>query len=270
MEPIGTLLQQPLAKWKHVLQTRGWRPRQFHCERCLDTGVILIQTPQGERARLCNCILDTKQRGLEDASRLPPKLREERFENFSLQYYSADRIDPETGHSYRALAAFALQQAKRFAETDRLKQDPGWLLFMGEVGRGKTHLAASIVNRLLQRNEEVLFLVVPDFLEALRESMRRDQGNPVYAQWAYTVPYLVMDDLGVHNYSEWTVNQIYSLLNERSLYKRPTVVTTNLSLEQIAALLGARTSSRLIETSQILRLVAEEDIRVRLRREWMG
>jgi DNA replication protein DnaC len=76
---------------------------------------------------------------------------------------------------------------------------------------------------------------------------------------------LVLDDLGAHNFTEWTQNKIFSLINYRMNHGLPCVITTNLSLEEMNQVVGLRTVSRIIEMCKIYRLYVDEDIRVVMR-----
>jgi DNA replication protein DnaC len=62
-----------------------------------------------------------------------------------------------------------VRDAKAFAEEPR-----GWLLIHGASGAGKTHVAAAIANRCIEKGQPALFVVVPDLLDHLRSSYRPD------------------------------------------------------------------------------------------------
>jgi len=86
---------------------------------------------------------------------------------------------------------------------------------------------------------------------------------------ARTIPILIMDDLGAHNYTEWSRNRIYSILNYRMNEQLPTIITTNLDFDEIEQHLGERTCSRLLQMCRVFRLTAPQDIRrqIYMRRE---
>ncbi|MDD2443679.1 MAG: hypothetical protein PHS52_04170, partial [Desulfotomaculaceae bacterium] len=74
-------------------------------------------------------------------------------------------------------------------------------------------------------------------------------------------------DLGAHNYTEWTRNRIYSIINYRLNHRLPVIVTTNIVLEDLEEYLGERTTSRLLEMCRPYRLLVDLDIRVIRRKE---
>jgi len=70
-----------------------------------------------------------------------------------------------------------------------------------------------------------------------------------------------LDDLGAHNYTPWTCNKLYSLLNYRLNYHLPVIITTNLDLVEIEKFLGKRTTSRILQMCNVYRLTVQKDIR---------
>jgi DNA replication protein DnaC len=84
---------------------------------------------------------------------------------------------------------------------------------------------------------------------------------------ARQAPLLVLDDLGAHNYTDWTRNKIYSIINYRLNHRLPVVATTNISPENLEGYLGERTTSRLLEMCRPYRLLVDLDIRAVQRKE---
>ena len=73
---------------------------------------------------------------------------------------------------------------------------------------------------------------------------------------------LILDDLGNHNFSEWTQGILFSILNFRINENLPTIATTNLDLNTLAEVLGERSLSRLISISEPSLLPTPKDIRI--------
>jgi len=228
------------------------------CSLCGGRGLLL----RGEVAVPCGC---TRKAG--GFLRLPPRLSNCRFEDFHLGYYSKDLRDQDRGLTYHELARLALEAAREFCR-DFGAQGDG-LLLMGSVGSGKTLLAGAIANALLARGIGVSFVVVPEWLDLLRESysVPREwrQGSHDLWETAREAPLLILDDLGAHNYTEWTLNSLYSVINYRFNHLLPLLVTTNLGAQDWRDRLGERTTSRLIQMCRACQLLVETDIRVVLR-----
>jgi len=141
-----------------------------------------------------------------------------------------------------------LEQAFRLA-LDFAKSPEGWLVFMGGTGCGKTHLAAAIANYRYQASQPALFIVVPEFLDHLRSTFS-PESKVSYDQLFEIVknaPLLIMDDFGEQSTTLWAREKLYQVINYRYNARRPTVITTRYSLEEIMEGIEASISSRLVD-----------------------
>jgi DNA replication protein DnaC len=132
---------------------------------------------------------------------------------------------------------------------DFAKNPDGWLVFMGETGCGKTHLASAIVNYRYETGKPALFVVVPDFLDHLRSAFN-PESKISYDQLFESVkaaPLLVLDDFGEQSTNPWVKEKLYQLINFRYNSRLPTVITTRLSLDEIMNDVDPSISSRLVD-----------------------
>lgn len=238
------------------------------CEKCGDRGILL----KGEVAVPCTCVKQNSLERLFRDSRLPRKLLGCTLESFNFKYYAVDSLDPEKGITYNELAKLAYQAARNFIQSFLKDSNTDGLLFTGQVGSGKTFLACCIANALLEKGKLVLFAVVPDLLDQIRSTYDNGRGQDEVSEFdlldtAKQVPLLILDDLGAHNYTEWTRNKIYSIINYRLNHQLPVVVTTNIIPEELEKYLGERTTSRLLEMCKPYRLLVDIDIRAVQRKE---
>lgn len=113
----------------------------------------------------------------------------------------------------------------------------GWFVLQGTNGCGKTHLAAAIANRVLDRGGDVFFAVVPDLLDHLRSSFApgNESAYDELFEQVRSAGLLVLDDLGAHVSSPWAQEKLYQLVNYRTVAALPTVVTTDQSFEALQA-----------------------------------
>lgn len=239
----------------------GSGPLPVNCPVCHDRGIVL----DGEVGRPCSCMKQKEIFNKFKHARISRAMMQQTFSTFRLDYYSRLLVDPDRNRSYFEFAQKALQGAKQFVqEYVRNGSAPG-LMFTGPVGSGKTFLASAIANALTERDRQVLFLVVPDLLDDLRATYSRkdsDHTEQDLLDTARSVPVLILDDLGAHNYTEWTRNRIYSIINYRLNYGLPVVITTNLNMEELDEYLGERTTSRLSQMCRGFKLFVEQDIRM--------
>jgi DNA replication protein DnaC len=145
-----------------------------------------------------------------------PLLREMTFATFNYRPTGPDLTDT---------VARKLQQAYTIAR-DFASRPEGWLVLVGDTGCGKTHLAAAIAHQQRGAGLPYLFVVVPDFLDALRSlaagGMARE--TPDYFERVSKSAFLVLDDLGVHSETPWAQEKLFQLLNYRYNAKLPTVI----------------------------------------------
>ncbi len=239
------------------------------CEFCGDRGIVILND---EEAVPCSCVKRSSLKNLAGHANLPVNFVDCSLERFNFKYYAKNFIDPETGLSSLELAKIAHKAAGGFIK--RILKDPGTdgLLFTGKVGSGKTYLACSIANALIKQGLLTLFVEVPDFLDRIRSTYEPGRSPDQASEsqlldTARQVPLLVFDDLGAHNYTEWTRNKIYSIINYRLNQRMPIIVTTNIKLDEITEYLGERTTSRLLEMCSPYRLTVDIDIRAVRRKE---
>lgn len=140
------------------------------------------------------------------------------------------------------------------------------LTLTGNVGTGKTHVAVGLVKLACGLGIEARFLTMAELLGAIKATYERERvaphrrGRPGAPGEAgllddlAELPLLALDDLGTENPTPWARDRLYTLVNRRYQTQRPTIVTTNLSLEKLADRLGERTVSRLWGASLVVNL----------------
>ncbi|HZU13557.1 MAG TPA: ATP-binding protein [Chloroflexota bacterium] len=137
----------------------------------------------------------------------------------------------------------------------------GWLVLYGAFGTGKTHLAAAVANHRIEAGHPAVFIVVPDLLDHLRSTFS-PSSEVTYDELFETVrdtPLLILDDLGTQTSTPWAQEKLYQILNHRYNTALPTVITTNLSPDEIEPRLRSR-----LGDSHLSKLVEIRDIDKRL------
>lgn len=134
------------------------------------------------------------------------------------------------------------------------------ILFFGEVGRGKTHLAAAIANSLIAELYTVMFGNITNIISLIRATYNRDsqltEGEILNVLTKADL--LVLDDLGKENHSDNTISLIYQLVNRRYEDNRLLVATSNLTSEELSRKFGPATFSRLVEMCRPIKLVGQD------------
>lgn len=130
------------------------------------------------------------------------------------------------------------------------------LLIYGPVGVGKTHLAAAIVNELLQKFYSVLFGDVVDIFLWLKERRTELTEQEKVRLVTEEIDLLVIDDLGKEKVTEYTGMMLYSIINKLYKENKPVVVTTNFTSAELRENLGHRGEAIISRLSQMCKVVA--------------
>ncbi|MBI5309997.1 MAG: ATP-binding protein [Actinobacteria bacterium] len=123
------------------------------------------------------------------------------------------------------------------------------LWFEGDTGTGKTTLAMLVSKSALQAGHSVAIYSMPRLLATIRNTFDADSDSS-YAELfkqLTAVDLLHLDDVGAEQQTEWVLEQLYSIVNERYEDGRAVMITTNLGIADLKKQIGERTVSRLME-----------------------
>jgi DNA replication protein DnaC len=124
------------------------------------------------------------------------------------------------------------------------------LWFWGDRGTGKTTLAMLASKAAIDAGYSVAIYSVPRLLAEIRDTYDADAGGRSYMTFyrrLASVDLLHLDDLGAEKQTDWVLEQLYSLVNERYEQERSIIVTTNLDPGALEQQIGERTVSRIVE-----------------------
>jgi DNA replication protein DnaC len=192
-------------------------------------------------ARPCECrerrVARRRARGV--ASAIPRKYRGVSLERPPISDMARD---PAQAPVYEAVKEFVEQIGDRLDGGDGL-----WL--MGDVGTGKTTLAMLVSKAAVEAQRTVAIYSLPRLLSRIRRTYDAEAGEPYleFFERLTSVDLLHVDDLGVEKRSDWVLEQLYAIVNERYEAQRSMVVTTNLDQSALEEQIGPRTVSRLVE-----------------------
>ena len=193
-------------------------------------------------ARPCQCRAERLNRGRSRgiSSVIPPRYRGVSFDR------------PPVSDMARDLQTkIAVNEVRDFVENleERLRQGRGLWLF-GDTGTGKTTLAMLISKAALEAGKTVAIYSLPKLLARIRRTYDSEPGGDSYISFferLTSVDLLHIDDLGAEKRSDWVLEQLYALINERYESERSVLITTNLPHPDLEEQIGSRTVSRLTQ-----------------------
>lgn len=185
-------------------------------------------------------------------------LKHNNFSQLSYEYYEGESL---------ALFRHAVETCHSFIKN--FISDYRNLFFYGTVGTGKSFLSGCVAKELMDQGYSVIYFGAAGLFDLLSSvsfnPKNRDERQNTYSD-LYRCDLLIIDDLGTELTNQFTASQLFSLLNERHLGKKSTLISTNLSLAELRDRYSDRIFSRITSNFEVCRL-AGEDIRMyRLRK----
>jgi DNA replication protein DnaC len=196
-------------------------------------------------ARPCECREQRLKRGRVRgvASAIPPRYRGVSFDR-----------PPVSDMAHHPETREALKKVREFIEglDASLESGKGIWLF-GDTGTGKTTLAMLVSKEAVAKGHSVAIYSLPKLLARIRRTYDGEPGGDSYSAFfkrLTSVDLLHIDDFGAEKRSDWVLEQLYALVNERYEDERSIMLTTNLTVDKLEDQIGRRTVSRLTETCE--------------------
>ena len=187
------------------------------------------------------------------------------FAHFRLDFYP-DRIDPKYGRSSRAVMEKTYQTCRQYAAN--FSALSGNLLFSGDTGLGKTFLSACVARTVADRGYSVVYESAGHLFSNLeRAKFSGDEQARRDAEKYSACDLLIVDDLGTEMGGQFTTSALYTLLNDRILEGRSTIISTNLNSAELERRYNAAIASRLRGNFRRLAFLGED---IRLKKGWSG
>lgn len=227
----------------------------YECPDCQDTGYIGNEK--------CHCMKQLCIDMLYEQSHIRAQLENDRFENFRLDYYDRSSAHPFYRCTSYDAARSALDACTRFAQ--HFRDARGNILLSGDVGTGKTFLTHCIAGAVLDQGFSVLYFSAGELMDQLGNiAFHREEADPEEYIQILECDLLIIDDLGTELSNSFTVQRLFTLLNERLIRNVSVVISTNLSMEEIEDRYSERTASRISSGYTILNMFGD-DIRFKKR-----
>ena len=206
---------------------------RYECAACGDTGYIDY--------KMCDCMRKKLVLAGYASSGIGTLMQTQSFENFSLDYYKADRM------TYLLMQS-NLERAKEYAKTFHPARSENLAMF-GGTGLGKTHLSTAIAREVIEGGWDVVYVSCVDmFADYEAQRFGNSTGTPTGADLSrYTdCDLLIIDDLGTELTNQFTTSCLYGLLNTRLNRHLPVILSTNLETDEFRKRYWDRITSRVL------------------------
>ncbi|HPO91354.1 MAG TPA: ATP-binding protein [Victivallales bacterium] len=140
------------------------------------------------------------------------------------------------------------------------------LFITGTVGSGKTYLSSAVAREIILRGQEIFFQSVPVLFQKIRAGFGKYNGSEemLFKKMA-SVDLLILDDMGAEKVSDFTIDRLYLIVDDRYANMKKVIITSNLSLNEVKDKIHDRLASRISEMCKII-IMPDKDLRVELRR----
>jgi len=186
----------------------------------------------------------------------PPLGKDILSELDSYEYYSPSYIDKATNISALTNIKKVVIDCRSFIENFD-SRNPNLFLY-GSTGVGKTFLTNCIAKELLDRYHSVIYLSAIQLFDLLAEESFSRNNNSSFTDDILNCDLLIIDDLGTELNNSFTISALFNCLNERLLRKHSTIISSNLSLEDLQNQYNERLFSRIIGNYKTLKIFGED------------
>ena len=222
----------------------------FVCPDCRDTGYV-------DREK-CHCLRQAEISLLYEQSGLQEMLAKNNFSLLSYEYHSGEDLS----HFEKAV-----ENCKNFIKN--FDSDYHNLFFYGTVGTGKSFLSGCVAKKLMDQGHSVIYFGATGLFDLLSstsfDTKSREERQNTYSD-LYQCDLLIIDDLGTELTNQFTASQLFSLLNERNIGRKATIISTNLSLRELQDRYSDRIFSRITSNFEVCKLTGP-DIRMYQKRQ---
>lgn len=212
---------------------------EYECSKCSDTGYI-------SDGKKCTCFNKQIINNLYKISNMVHMLGKENFNTFDINIFSNEgykneKLTPRQNMYY--ILEISEDFCSNFYDTNMN------LLFYGGTGLGKTFMCNCIASELLNSEISVLYQTSFSLFEIVENhkfnKLNETEENRMNYNMIFDCDLLIIDDLGTEVSNSFTNAELFNIINERMITEKKTIISTNLSLEQLRDIYSDRITSRI-------------------------
>lgn len=200
------------------------------CSRCKNGWINYIDTNGYYIAKECECMKERRLKSRLKFANIPDSFKDVELINFRSDVYRK----PESKQAIKIVVGIVKEYLKDL--DNNLEQGMGLYIYSKTKGSGKTRLAISIANELMKKhNTQVKFATSPQILNEIRATWDKDSEytESKLLDALSTTKVLVIDDFGTEEVKGWVNDKYYSIINQRYINRKTTILTSNHSLENL-------------------------------------
>ncbi len=229
----------------------------YTCPDCKDTGFI-----EGEK---CHCFKQAIIDFLYEQANLGHILKQENFDQFRFDYYADGPVDPYLGMTPQENIQQVVTKCQKFIADFETSYDN--ILVYGNTGVGKTFLINCIAKEILDMSYTVVYLTSFQFFDIMEKhtfsrSLEEKTEAAHQFEHIFDCDLLIIDDLGTETVNSFLASQLYQCINERHLHEKSTIISTNLSFDDIKNRYSERVFSRIVSNYKAFKIIGT-DIRIK-------
>lgn len=235
----------------------------YDCPLCKDKGLI--------NGRPCKCYYEYKTRMSYQKSNLSSSMDRHNFDTFDYELYSDEPLDrdhplyTDETRSLRGYMRSVVDHLKSFIEGRVVLGT----YFFGPTGVGKTFLCSCLAKYAIDRSQSVSYYSMNQLLDILSnykfekdvDPETRAESQKAYRE-LYDVDVLILDDLGSELPNRFVISELFSLINERLVMEKKTIISSNISPNNISDYFDERIASRILGEYDIY-YIDGEDLRTK-------
>ena len=232
---------QAQQKRKELLKSAGlpedYLEAKYTCPVCHDTGF--------HDGYYCDCYKKLIKQTAVDELGISAQIKKCTFDSFRLDCYP-NVVDPVLGISQQEQMKTVYEYCRDWAK-DFSRRSTG-LIMLGKTGLGKTHLSLAILGVVINKGYSVYYNSVQNIMDRLQ---KEHFGKTTYNEDSiegdlYESDLLILDDLGAEFSTQFTVAELYNILNTRMINSKPIIISTNLTVREIEEKYSQRIASRIV------------------------
>ena len=214
----------------------------YTCKKCNDTGY--------HDGKMCECLEKLLKKSAFDELAQACPLKISKFEDF----------DPsiQKTMSAKKKAADILKFCEEYAND--FDTDSQSLFLYGETGLGKTHLSLAIAGTVIKNGYGVVYGSAQNLFTMLERERfgRSEDPDGTTEEKLLCCDLLILDDLGAEFSTQFTVAELYNIINTRMAKELPTIINSNVPIEELEKRYTSRVTSRIIGSYQMIQFVGND------------